>query len=230
MKALGAMVHEVDPAIPIYASTWHHVPDWDGAVTAWGIGHFGVVPPAKIAQLRAAGTKVLYTTDGHMCTDTPYCAFERLLPHYCFGYEVEGYEFWGATWLTYDPYQFGWHRFIHQTDAPGKSYDIRYPNGDGFLMYPGGPIGHAGPVSSIRMEQAREGVEDYEYLWTLRQRLQQAKAAGKDVTAAQQALDLAQTLVPMPNAGGRYSTKVLPDPAKVLEIKEAVGRAIESLR
>ncbi len=226
MKTLCAMIHEVDPTIPIYASTWHHVPEWDGSVTAWGFGHFGVVPAEKIASIRNAGTKVLFTTDGHMCTDTPYCAVERLLPHYCFKYDVEGYEFWGSTWLTYDPFQFGWHSFIHQTDAPGKSYFIRYPNGDGYLIYPS----KTGPVSTIRLEQASEGVEDYEYLYILRGRIATAKAAGRDTAEAQRTLDAANALVSMPNSGGRYSTRFLDDPDKVLQSKAQVARAIESLK
>ncbi len=226
MKTLCAMIHEVDPAIPIYSSTWHHVPEWDGSITAWGFGHFGVVPAEKIASIRSAGTKVLFTTDGHMCTDTPYCAVERLLPHYCFKYDVEGYEFWGSTWLTYDPFQFGWHSFIHQTDAPGKSYFIRYPNGDGYLIYPD----KNGPVSTIRLEQAREGVEDYEYLYILRGRIAAARAAGRDTAQAQRALDTATSLVSMPNSGGRYSTRFLDDPDKVLQTKAQVARAIESLK
>jgi len=56
---------------------------------------------------------------------------------------AEAYEFWGVDWLTYDPYARGWHSFIHQTDQPGVSYYVRYPNGDGYLAYPGAPIGHA---------------------------------------------------------------------------------------
>ncbi len=230
MKALCAMVREVDPNIPIYSSTWGHVPQWDGAISAWGIGAYGIVPVAKIGEILKGGAKVLYTVDGHMCLDTPYCAIERLLPHYCFEYGVEGYEFWGATWLTQDPYQYGWHCYITQGMRPGDSYSIRYPNGDGYLIYPGAPIGHAGPVSSIRLEQAREGVEDYEYLWILRDRIARAKSAGKNTGAAEAALAKAAELVTIPNAGGRYSTKILPRPEKVMEAKEAVGAAIEGLR
>ncbi|MCK4373859.1 MAG: carbohydrate binding domain-containing protein, partial [Candidatus Brocadiae bacterium] len=145
MKALCEMVHEVDPAIPIYSSTWHHLPEWDGYLDVWGIGHYGVVPPEKMGELREAGDRLWFTTDGHMCTDTPYSAIERLLPHYCFQYGVEAYEFWGISWLTYDPYEFGWHSYIRQSDQPGQSRWVRYPNGDGFLAYPGGPVGHDGP-------------------------------------------------------------------------------------
>jgi hypothetical protein len=229
MKALCEMIHEVDPAIPIYVSTWQHCPEWDGFINLWGIGHYGIVPPEKMAELRAAGDRVRFTTDGHMCTDTPYCAIERLLPHYCFKYGVEAYEFWGITWLTYNPYEFGWHSYIPQTDTPGEVYWVRYPNGDGFLAYPGGPIGHDGPVSSIRLEQAREGVEDYEYLYLLRDLIGKAKGAGRDTTEAERALERASRLVDIPNAGGRYSTKILPNPDAVLRVREAVARAIEAL-
>ncbi len=230
MKALCDMIHEVDPDIPIYSSTWRHIPEWDGYLDVWGLGHYGRVPVEELDKLRGAGDTIWWTTDGQMCTDTPYCAVERLLPHYCFKYDAEAYEFWGIDWLTYNPWEFGWHSYIHQSGEPGKFRWVRYPNGDGFLAYPGGPVGREGPVSSVRLEQAREGVEDYEYLYLLRHLVMRAKAAGKDVTQAEEALAQAGDLVTIPNAGGRYSTKILPNPDAVLEVKEAVARAIEGLR
>jgi len=229
MKALCDMIHEVDPNIPIYSSTWKHVPEWDGYLDVWGIGHYGRVPVEKMAELRAAGDRLWFTTDGQMCTDTPYCAVERLLPHYCFKYDVEAYEFWGVGWLTYDPYRFGWHSFIYQTSEPGHSYWVRYPNGDGFLLYPGKPIGYDGLVSSVRLEQAREGVEDYEYLYLLRGLIHDAKSAGRDTTAAEKALAEAADLVTIPNAGGLQSSKILPDPEAVYRVRDSLAGAIEKL-
>ena len=229
MKALCDMIHEVDPTIPIYSSTWKHVPDWDGYLDVWGIGHYGRVAVDKIAELQKAGDRIWFTTDGQMCTDTPYCAVERLLPHYCFKYGAQAYEFWGASWLTYDPYQYGWHSYIRQSSEPGKYYWIRYPNGDGFLIYPGGPIGQEGPVSSIRLENAREGVEDYEYLYRLKSLVDKAKAAGRDVSQGEAALAAAAELVEIPNAGGRYSSKILPDPGALLRARVQVAQAIEGL-
>ena len=147
-----------------------------------------------------------------------------------FKYGVEAYEFWGFAWLTYDPFRFGWHSYIHQTSEPGNSYWIRYPNGDGFLLYPGAAIGWQGIVSSVRFEQAREGAEDYGYLYLLRQLIAKADAAGRDVTAARQTLTEAGQLVDIPNDGGRYSTKILPDPHKVYEVRQTLAAAIESLQ
>jgi len=229
MKALCQMIHEVDPNIPIYSSTWKHVPDWDGYITVWGLGHYGNVPVEELARIRQGGARIWFTTDGQMCTDTPYCAVERLLPHYCFHFGAEAYEFWGVSWYTYDPFRFGWHAFIPQSDQPGKSYWIRYPNGDGFLLYPGGLAGHRGPVSSMRLEQARDGVEDYEYLYLLRERINRAKARGAEITRAVQALHRAAGLVSIPNAGGRYSTRILPEPQRVYEIRQALASAIVEL-
>lgn len=230
MKALCAMIHEVDPDIPIYSSTWKHVPEWDDALDVWGIGHYGIVPTEKIGQIRSRGDRVWFTTDGQMCTDTPYCAVERLLPHYCFRYGAEAYEFWGVAWLTYDPYRFGWHAYINQSGEPGKFTWVRYPNGDGYLLYPGKPLGHDDPVSSIRFEQAREGVEDYEYLYRLRQLAEEASAAGRDASVAERALSAAASLIEIPNRGGRYSSAILPDPERLYEVRRKVAAAIEQLK
>ncbi len=230
MKALCEMIHEVDPAIPIYSSTWSHVPEWDGSLDVWGIGHYGRVPVEQIEKLKAAGDTVWFTTDGQMCLDTPYCATERLLPYYCFKYGAEAYEFWGIGWLTYDPFRYGWHSYIRQADKPGDYYWVRYPCGDGFLIYPGNPIGHQGLVSSIRLEQAREGVEEYEYLYLLRELVAQAKQQGKDTTRADRALALAAELVTIPNAGGRYTSQNLDDPTAIDRARRAVAEAIEAMQ
>ncbi len=43
-------------------------------------------------------------------------------------------------------------------------------NGDGLLFYPGSAVGINGPVVSMRLQQIREGFEDYEYLKLLTDR------------------------------------------------------------
>ncbi len=230
MRALCDMIHEVDSRIPIYCSTWHHQPEWDGKLDVWGIGHYGIVSVAKMEELKAGGARIWWTTDGQMCTDTPYCAIERLLPHYCFEYGAEAYEFWGVDWLTYDPYRYGWHAFLLHDFGVGmeKEY-VRYPNGDGFLAYPPGPKKFDRPVPSVRLEQAREGVEDYEYLVLLRNIVARGKAAGREVGIGEAALRKAGELVSSPCEIGRYSTRILPDPDRVLRVREAVANAIEKL-
>jgi hypothetical protein len=233
MIALCDMIHEVDPTIPIYSSTWWHLPAWDSYLDIWGIGHYGIVPTTQVDHILSAGDKAWFTTDGQMCIDTPYCAIERMLPYFCYKYGVDGYEFWGIDWLSkYDPWKFGWHSpNINRVNPLEPDVAVLFPNGDGYLVYPGAPIGHDGPVSSIRMEQAREGMEDFEYMILLEQTIDWAiaEARGIDVTQAQAALDAIKSLTGIPGPSGRYSTELLPQPEALYLAREEAANAIEYL-
>jgi hypothetical protein len=231
MQALCEMIHEVDPSIPIYSSVWNHVPEWEGFLDVWGIGHYGIVAKAEMENLLSAGDRLWFTTDGHMCIDTPYCAIERLLPHIAFHYNVEGYEFWGVDWLSdYDPWDFGWHSSVNLTLNPAKpTHSVIYPNGDGYLVYPGAAIGHHRAVPTIRLAQAREGLEDAEYLRLLTQKIAEARNAGLDVGEAEELLDSVAEMVSIPSASGRRSTSLLPSPELLFESRFRVGQMIEKL-
>ncbi|MBM4050183.1 MAG: DUF4091 domain-containing protein, partial [Planctomycetes bacterium] len=98
-----------------------------------------------------------------------------------------------------------------------------YPNGDGFLAYPGSGAGQQEPLPSIRLVAAREGVDDYETFLALRRHAEQGNAQ------AREALDRVRSLVQMPNRGGRYSTAIMPDPDAVQAARIAVGDALTQL-
>ena len=57
------------------------------------------------------------------------------------------------------------------------TYDDQY-NMEGSLLYPGVDVGVQGLITSIRLKQIREGLEDYEYLTILAQRRSRAVAEG----------------------------------------------------
>jgi hypothetical protein len=61
---------------------------------------------------------------------------------------------------------------------PYKDADntLRGHNGNGLLFYPG----KSGPVASLRAEIFRDGMEDYEYLFLLRNRLREFRRKGLD--------------------------------------------------
>lgn len=56
--------------------------------------------------------------------------------------------------------------------------NTKYPGvyGDGVLVYPGARLGIDGPVSSLRLEAMRDGIEDFEYLTMLEEKLGTAAA------------------------------------------------------
>lgn len=212
------LTRAVDPAIPVYSSTWQPVPAWEGVLNHWGIGQYGNFPLETLAARRAAGDKVWFTTDGQMEIDTPYLACERLLPWYCFAHDVSGYEFWGLSWWTWDPFEFGWHRYISQGSFPGDQGWVRYPNSDGYLAYPGDD----GPLSSIRLEQAREGIEDYDLLRAL-------AARQADDPRVAPLLAEARALAFIPNAGGFRSTDILPEPERLTDLRRRAGELLDEL-
>ena len=84
-------------------------------------------------------------------------------------------------------------------------------------------------VATIRLKLAREGVEDYEYLFNLDSLITVGRKQGKDVSMAEKALESAKDLVTIPSAEGRYLTEYLPDPYVVLRVREQVAEAIEGL-
>jgi hypothetical protein len=63
------------------------------------------------------------------------------------------------------------------TNSDGKSW-TEY-NGDGLIFYPGPD----GPLSTIRMKCIRDGLEDYEYLWLLRNELAKARRGQRPASA-----------------------------------------------
>jgi hypothetical protein len=226
MRACCDMIHAVDPAIRIYSSTWRHCPEWDDAIDVWGIGHYGCFSVEQMQRQRKIGNQLWFTTDGQMCTDTPLLATERMLPHYAFKYGVDVYEFWGVSWYTHNPWEFGWHTYINQASTPGEYYHVRYPNGDGYLIYPPTPETGAGaePVTSIRIEAARDGVEDWSYLRKLSE-----LAERHNNKAAHDLLAAFLSFCEIPNAGGRYSGRNMYNPDQLMRLRIRVGETIESL-
>ena len=235
MKALCDMIHEVDPEIPVYVSTWWYRPEWEGCIDVWGLGFNGegdyghYVTTDDMQQIIRSGGRIWYTTDGNFCTETPYMALERLLPWFGYKYGAEAYEFWGVNWLTYNPYKYGWHSYIFESQAPGEESWKRYPNGDGYIIYPGKPIGYDGLVGSIRLKQVREGAEDYEYFTLLNSLIKKSDLDSPHVKTAIEALKQATDLVNIPCTMGRYSTKILKSPDEVLRAREQIAKSIDKL-
>ena len=133
------------------------------------------------------------------------------------------------NWLTYNPYKYGWHSYIFESQAPGEESWKRYPNGDGYIIYPGKPIGYDGLVGSIRLKQVREGAEDYEYFTLLNSLIKKSDLDSPHVKTAIEALKQATDLVNIPCTMGRYSTKILKSPDEVLRAREQIAKSIDKL-
>jgi hypothetical protein len=143
-----------------------------------------------------------------------------------------------SFWIAFNK---GWSGFLHwytngwETNAIG---DKRWPevpwipycreqfkgrNGEGYFVYPG-PDGE--PLSSIRFEAIRDGIEDWEAMYILRQLVADASRSTKTqaaVARARTVLTKARSLAP-----GEYHYCM--DPEKLLALRLQIGDAIESLQ
>jgi hypothetical protein len=81
-------------------------------------------------------------------------------------YNVEGTLYWSTTIFQ----KYNGKQYVPR-DVWTDPMAFPGANGDGFLFYPGYDVGVDGPINTLRIENLREGAEDYEYLWTLEQRL-----------------------------------------------------------
>jgi hypothetical protein len=107
-------------------------------------------------------------------------------------------------------------------------------NGDGRFLYPPlaaavpGASGDepviAPPVSSIRWEMLREGVEDYEFLYLLRDMIQQHRPRLPPVEVRR-----LENLLVVPAAITTEMTKFTTDPAAIYEHRRAVAEAVERI-
>lgn len=224
MIALCDMVHEAVPELPIYVSSWSYTPAWRDKINLWGIGAQGQASIADIAEIKAHDD-ILITTDGQFCIDTPYNALERLMPLFCHVYGFRGYEFWGVDWHMRNPFKWAFHRDRISNVLPGQYRRNRFPNGDGYFIYPGNMIGYPGIVSSVRLEAIRDGMEDYEYFTMLK-----ALAEKTGDSDAKAVLAKARVLTPIPNAGGRKAEQLLPDPAALSALRLEAAAHIARLQ
>jgi hypothetical protein len=109
-------------------------------------------------------------------------------------------------------------------EVPWNTYTCDRFNGDGHLIYPG-PDGM--PISSIRMECIRDGIEDYECFYMLNELVKKAEEKGRGnsdlVKQARQALGVRESVV-------KSLKKFTYDPAEVLKARTELLDLIEALR
>lgn len=106
-------------------------------------------------------------------------------------------------------------------------------NGDGRFLYPPNRDVEndkskflTGPVSSIRWEMLREGLEDYEYFWLLREAVDKAEKVGKHAELMDKATALLEVGPDIVTDKTHFTT----NPQLLYQRRIAVAEMIESLR
>jgi len=213
-----------------------HVDIWCGLTPEW--------TPEKVKARRAAGEEVWW----YICCGpkAPYVTEFidhpgtelRLWPWQSWQYGVQGILIWETIYWTSacaypDKPQNPWEdpmSYVSGYDyKPGQ---IGYwGNGDGRFLYPprsamtnSAPCLEP-PVNSVRWENLRDGMEDYEYFWLLENAIEAARLKG--VKAVQ--LEDARALLKVPENVSKDLTHFTTDPRPMLEHRDKVARMIEKL-
>lgn len=168
----------------VVEQTYKHDPSWpdlDSSIDIW-CPLFGFVDRETIQEKIANGDEVWsysalvqpapsYHPDYENMKDKnpPYWHIDRPVIMYRIPtwlnrqYDINGLLYWTTA---------GWYNengpwlapfLVHFGDGGMGHITARYYNGGGLLFYPGKDAGFDGPVTSIRLKNIREGLEDYEY-------------------------------------------------------------------
>jgi len=164
MKLLG----EWGPNLKRLQTTQHFPPkaDFRGCVDIW-VPLIGAWNAATAHEYKDRGEDVwVYTGCGGL--SRPNFHFQepairhRLLPWVLWQHDIDGL-------LYYCTVNWPWYKLsVDDINADGslnESWDS--PSG-GYLVYPGGKSIMDAPQASVRLENLRDGLEDYEYLYMLR--------------------------------------------------------------
>jgi hypothetical protein len=176
--------------------------------------------PAQAEQLKRMGKELWIYVSGPsppyptLAIDYPAMAY-RVLPWMCWKYGLRGLLYWSVNYWTTNPYQ----------DPMNTQWQ---QNGNGSLYYPG----PEGPVSSIRLEVLRDGMEDYEYLHLLQQLVTRARsdAAAMSETKLQELVAQAERLLAIDPKLVESMRTYSKEPDVLLSQRSAVAEMIERLR
>ncbi len=221
-----------------------HVDLWCALTPEW--------TPEKVRARRAAGEEVWW----YICTvpRAPYLTEFidhpgtelRLWPWQSWQYGVDGILIWATTyWHSPEAYpdrwQDPWQDPMSWVTSYGTPRGARLPwgNGDGRFLYPPRRDPNTattpcldGPINSIRWENLRDGIEDYEYFWLLDQAIRRTEEQrARDGSGKwKQRLAEARALLAVPEHISKDLTHFTLDPRPMLEHRERLARMIEALR
>jgi hypothetical protein len=238
LKAAAPGIRRMLTATPD-AKLMGHVDIWCGLLHQW--------TPASIRERQAAGEEVWW----YICTvpKAPYVTEFidhpgtelRLWPWQSWQFGVSGILVWNTVYWTspraypgpkmQDPWSDPMSYPTGSGLAPG--FVGVWGNGDGRFLYP--PRGSAGtntgppldgPINSIRWENLRDGIEDYEYFWLLKQAIERAAAVGGNSSL----LSEARRLLTVPPEVSRDLTHFTADPRPMLAHRDRLAQMIEKLQ
>ena len=248
-----------EPNVEHYAKTVEHAKDLKSLapdLTTWAtesphpdlIGHVDVFGsdicterPEWNRMAKEAGAKILYSMchipvraqllrpqqeAPNMILDVP-AVYHRVVYWLAWANEIDGLSFWGGNCEWPKGMAKTWPEEPMPPKWKGDWVYSGIHNGNGITVYPG-RNGH--PWASLRMKVIRDGSEDYEYLWVLRELLKKTPKRPRFLRGPrkQEGEELEGLLDPVPEVcvSPTYFSHA---PDAILRRRAELGHAIDSL-
>ncbi len=150
-------------------------------------------------------------------------------------YDVEGClvwqtNYWSSSAAYPDTLQDPWEDPMSYVSGYGRpaGYIGYWGNGDGRFLYPpkhwkSGEKIMSGPVDSIRWEMLREGIEDFEYFYAIRQALEHGDLDEQQKEIAKELLSIPESIV---KSRTEYTKKAKP----LYDYREKLARFLEDIQ
>lgn len=144
-------------------------PEWGKDIDIWcfQIDNFN---QKMFDRLKSIGKEMWMYISGPSGYGSPNLAMDfdsidyRMAPWLCWKYDITGFLYWSVNyWELANPFE----------TAVSTKWE---QNGNGVLFYPG----KDGPIASLRAEIWRDGMEDYEYIQILVEKIKELKRRGLD--------------------------------------------------
>lgn len=220
VKIITQTIHRADPGLKnmvCYHGFWDpdKDPEWGKDIDIWcfQIEDYNERLKNKLENL---GIEIWMYVSGpggkypNLAIDFP-AIDPRVLPWMCWKYNIKGLLYWCVNYWTVDPYQ----------SAANTQWA---QNGNGLLYYPG----ENGPVPSLRLELLRDGLEDYEYLFILGEKIKQLEA--KEINPAlKAAVDRAKSLLDIDGSIVNSFTDYTDNPELIYKRRAVIAETIEAL-
>ena len=231
LQRIAQGLKEVIPDVPIMTTTYDHSYGLDSGITDIDVW-VPLTPeyrPERVEEARALGRQVWW----YICVAPRHPYANWFIEHPA----IEARLLMGAMTAKYRPDGFLYYALSRWpnndrpiTEGPFTNWNpasFRDYNGDGSLFCPG-PDGR--PLPTIRLENFRDGIEDYAYVKVLEERLAARRDAWQAPTEIQRrALEVAEQALDVPEELVRSMSEYSRDPRLLYEYRERLADAIEAL-
>ncbi|MCD6459497.1 DUF4091 domain-containing protein [bacterium] len=212
------------------ASLYGYIDVWDPIIS----GGAHLFDPEITAERKKAGEKVMWYVAASPSYPYPNIQMDnplidaRILLWMTFKYDIDGFEYYYINLWGNNKYAKNGKKW---PDIPWDTYSFTSSrnnyNGDGMLIYPGKNME---PYSSLRLENLRDGIEDFETLNILKNLVAEIKSKNIQDNSVINLIQEAQEIINVPAHIVKNTITFTRNPDDIISARIKTGYLIEKLK